>query len=80
MINKIKTSRPILVIAAFVAVGLGLTACGDDEAAQRKTFIEFLQTRIIDKPGVHVPKLDSELEGKLGVYAKHYALIANFHS
>jgi hypothetical protein len=80
MINKIKMSRPVLVIAAFVLVGLGLTACGDDEAAQRKTFIEFLQTRIIDKPGVHVPQLNSELEGKLGVYAKHYAVIANFHS
>jgi hypothetical protein len=75
----VKTSRSS-AIAALILVGVSLAACGDDEAAQRKAFMEFLQTRIIDKPGVHVPQLNSELESKLGVYAKHYAVITTFNS
>jgi Protein of unknown function (DUF3053) len=67
-------------IAALVITAFALAACGDNEAAQRKSFIEFLQTRIIDKPGVHVPQLNAELESKLGGYAKHYAVITTFHS
>jgi len=57
-----------------------LVACGDNEATQRKAFIEFLQTRIVAKPGVHVPKLTEAETAAFGDYAKHYAVIADFNA
>ena len=66
----------------FVA-GLSLTfllaGCGDDEPKQRKAFIEFLQTRIVDKPGVHVPHLSDDQAKSFGDYAKQYAIITGFN-
>jgi hypothetical protein len=75
-----KMSSRAAAVAALVVLAFTLAGCGDQEVAQRKSFIEFLQTRIIDKPGVHVPALTTELEDKLGVYAKHYAVITTFNS
>ena len=45
---------------AGLSVTFLLAGCGDDEPKQRKAFIEFLQTRIVDKPGVHVPRLNDD--------------------
>lgn len=59
---------------------LALTACGPNEAPQRKAFIQFLQTRIVDKPGVHVPKLTAEETAAFGDYATHFAVIADFNA
>ncbi|MCE4224029.1 DUF3053 domain-containing protein [Methylobacterium sp. C25] len=64
-----------LTLAAMTA----LAACGDPEPDQRKAFIGFLQTRIIDKPGIHVPILTADERKAFGPYAEHYAVIANFH-
>lgn len=63
----------------IVLIALALFGCGDDEATQRKAFIEFLQTRIVDKPGIHVPHLTAEETAAFGPYAKHYAVIADFN-
>jgi hypothetical protein len=71
-------SRGIAAAVAMLALAFALTGCGDDEAAQRKAFIEFLQTRIIDKPGIHVPQLTDDISRSIGVYAKHYAVITTF--
>jgi hypothetical protein len=57
-----------------------LAACGDSEGTQRKAFIDFLQTRILAKPGVHVPRLTAEETAAFGPYAQHYAVIAEFNS
>ncbi len=57
-----------------------LVACGDNEPTQRKAFIEFLQTRIVAKPGLHVPKLTEEEAATFGDYAKHYGVIADFNT
>src|SRR5580658_7491601 len=62
----------VVLLAVFVA------GC-DDEPAQRKAFIEFLQTRIIDKPGMHVPHLTPEEAKSFGDYAKQYAIITDFN-
>jgi len=56
-----------------------MTGC-DSEPAQRKTFNEFLQTRILDKPGIHVPKPSAEQTAAFGPYAKHYEVITDFHA
>jgi hypothetical protein len=69
--------------AGFVLLGLlvtALAACGDSEADQRKAFIDFLQTRIVSKAGVHVPKPTAEDTRSFGDYAAHYAIITDFTS
>jgi len=64
--------------AAFAFLALFLVGC-DDEPAERKAFIEFLQTRIIDKPGLHVPHLTPEEAKSFGPYAQQYAIISDFN-
>lgn len=67
------------VAGLVLSLALALTACGDPEVGQRKAFIEFLQTRIVDKPGIHVPQLTPENRTAFGPYADHYAVITRFH-
>jgi len=62
-----------------LALPLTLAACGDNEPKQRAAFSEFLQTRIIDKPGVHVPKPSAEESKAFGPYNDHYAVITDFN-
>jgi hypothetical protein len=62
--------------AAFLVIALA--AC-DDEPAERKAFVEFLQTRIIEKPGLHVPHLTPEEAKSFGPYAQQYAVITDFN-
>jgi hypothetical protein len=64
--------------AAFALLALVLAGCSD-ESAERKAFITFLQTRVIDKPGLHVPHLTPEEEKSFGDYAKQYAIITDFN-
>lgn len=70
--------RPFLLLVA--ALPLVLAACGDKEPEQRAAFIQYLQTRIVDKPGVRVPKLTDEEQKSFGDYASHYAVITDFNA
>lgn len=45
---------------------------------QRKAFIGFLQTQIVDRPGVHVPVLNAADNKAFGNYTAHYAVITDF--
>ncbi|HLL27459.1 MAG TPA: DUF3053 family protein [Xanthobacteraceae bacterium] len=64
---------------ALAFLVFNLVACGD-EAAERKALIDFLQTRIIAKPGVHFA-VPSDVERKsFGAYAAHYDVILNFRT
>lgn len=65
---------------AIVLLATMLAACGDKEPEQRAAFMQFLQNRLIDKPGVRVPKLTDEEKKSLGGYAEHYAVITEFSS
>jgi Protein of unknown function (DUF3053) len=65
-------------IAALFLLAVGLAACGDSEPDQRKAFIGFLQTRIIDKFGVHIARPTGEEKKSFGPYAAHYAVILDF--
>ena len=56
-----------------------LAACGDGEPEQRKAFIAFLQTRILDKPGIHVPHPTADEAKSWGPYADQYLIITAFN-
>jgi len=66
------------VMTVFMA--FSISACSDNEATQRKAFIDFLQTRIVDKKGVSVPQLTTEETKSLGSYAAQYKIITDFHA
>jgi hypothetical protein len=72
-------SQRALIWAFTVMLALGVSACSS-EATERKTFIEFLQTRIVDKPGVHLPRLSPAEEKSFGEYSKHFAVIRDFNA
>lgn len=65
--------------ACVLAIGLALAGCGSKEPEQRAAFIRFLQTRVLDRPGVRVPKPTDEQKKPFGDYAQHYAVIADFN-
>ncbi|MGQ4274330.1 DUF3053 family protein [Terrihabitans sp. B22-R8] len=66
---------------AFALLGaLAVASCGDSDAEHRKAFAQFLQTRIVDKPGLHVPQLTEDERKSFGSYAAHYAVITDFHT
>ncbi|SIT27558.1 DUF3053 domain-containing protein [Achromobacter sp. MFA1 R4] len=67
-------------VALIAALPLVLAACGDKEPEQRAAFTQFLQTRIVDKPGVRVPKLTDEEKKSFGDYAAQYAVITDFNA
>jgi hypothetical protein len=71
------TRRPF-ALAGIVLLTLFVAGC-NNEPAERKAFIEFLQTRIIDKPGLHVPHLTPDEAKSFGDYAKQYAIITDFN-
>jgi len=78
-VNAMKSLfRPFLLLVA--ALPLVLAACGDKEPEQRAAFTQYLQTRIVDKPGVRVPALTDEEKKSFGDYAAHYAVITDFNS
>lgn len=65
-------------LLAFALIMVAVTACSDNEAEQRKAFITFLQTRIIDRPGVRIPKVSDEDAKALGPYVTHFNVIKGF--
>ena len=66
-------------LLAFVIVAVSATACfGDNEPEQRKAFINFLKTRVIDRPGVRIPKVSDDEASKIGPYVKHFNVITGF--
>jgi hypothetical protein len=76
MKSFIRSLPQLLLIAAL---GLALAACGNKEGDQRAAFMQFLQTRVLDKPGVRVPKPTEEQKTSFGDYAQHYAVIVDFN-
>ena len=65
--------------AMVLGLALSPAACGDAEADQRRAFTAWLQQRVLDKQGLHVPRPSAEEAQGWGEYAKHYAVITDFH-
>ena len=66
---------PFMLLMMIFAV----SGCGDKEPAQRKAFMDFLQSRILDKQVLTVPQLTEEEKKQFGEYSKDYAIITGFH-
>lgn len=58
---------------------LTIAGCFENEPQQRNAFIAFLQTRIIDKPGLHIPIMSDKDIADFGSYADHYRVMSGFH-
>jgi hypothetical protein len=71
-------TRRGFALTGVVMLALSAAACGDNEPEQRKAFIAFLQTRIVDKAGVHVPRLTDDEKKSFGPYVDHFAVITAF--
>jgi hypothetical protein len=71
--------RRLGALSLLVAFSLALAACGNKEAEQRKAFAAFLQTRVLDKPGLRVPVPTAEEKASFGDYEPHYAVITDFN-
>jgi hypothetical protein len=74
-----RLSRRAIALTAVVLVALCTTACFDNEPRQRQAFIKFLQTRIIDKPGLHIPIMSDKDIADFGPYADQYRIMNGFH-
>lgn len=66
-------------LMAALCAPVVLVGCTNDEPKQREAFTQFLQTRITDKPGVHVPQPSQKDKDAWGPYVSHYAVITDFH-
>jgi hypothetical protein len=71
--------RRTAVLAALIAIAVGVAGCFGQEPAQRQAFIAFLQKRIIDKPGLHIPIMSDQDVANFGPYADQYRIMNGFH-
>jgi hypothetical protein len=65
-----------LLWLCMLGVAVLVSACGD--AAQRKAFVEFLQSKATSQPN-HIAVPNATMRESFGDYAQHYDLIINFH-
>jgi len=68
-----------LAVTWLAIATLFLAGCSGNEGEQRAAFTGFLQSRVLDKPGVHVPHLTDDERDRFGAYADDYAVIADFN-
>lgn len=62
----------------LLMAGLALAGCVNKEPEQRVAFITWLQAQVLDTPGAAVPALRDAQRDAFGVYADHYAVLADF--
>jgi hypothetical protein len=74
-----RPSRRAFALAGALVLALATGGCIDSEPQQRRAFIAFLKTRVIDKPGLHIPILSDKDVADFGPYADHYRIMNGFH-
>jgi hypothetical protein len=76
MVNLLRRTA---ILAVLITIAVGVAGCFGQEPAQRQAFIEFLQKRIIDKPGLHIPIMSDQDVANFGPYADQYRIMNGFH-
>lgn len=76
---SLRLARQLFAFVGLFVLTFTVTACFDNEPQQRRAFITFLQTRIIDKPGLHIPIMSDKDVADFGPYADHYRIMNGFH-
>ena len=80
MLNwAVRPVRLFCMTAFAAALAFSLSGCGDQEPTQRAAFIAFLNERIVNKPGVHLPMPTDEETKSFGPYAAQFAVIVDFN-
>jgi len=74
-----RPSRRAFALAGALVLALATGGCIDSEPQQRRAFITFLKTRVIDKPGLHIPIMSDKDVADFGPYADHYRIMNGFH-
>ena len=64
-----------LIVLASI---LPLSGC-DSEEKQAQAFADFLQTRMLDRPGVHIPILSDEERAAIGHFEADFEIIKGFN-
>jgi hypothetical protein len=79
MPQKIRSRRLALIglTVSVISAGFALSGCGA-EPKQRKSFIAFLQTRVLGSKRSSVPRLTTAEKEEFGIYASHYEVISDF--
>lgn len=73
-------TRRLFTLAGIAVLGVLVAGCFDKEPQQRKAFIEFLQKRVLDRPGLKIPIVQDEENAAIGPYAIHYGVMRRFHT
>jgi hypothetical protein len=72
-------NRRVFALVGVLTLALMAAGCFDNEPQQRGAFIAFLQTQVIDKPGLHIPIMSEQDIADFGRYADHYRVMNGFH-
>jgi hypothetical protein len=72
-------ARALRAAGLAIVLAAPLAACGDAEPDQRRAFIAFLKTRIVDKPGVHLPIPSDDERKSFGPYEAQFEVISGFN-
>jgi hypothetical protein len=73
-----RPSRRAFALAGALVLALATGGCIDSEPQQRRAFITFLKTRVIDKPGLHIPIMSDKDVTDFGPYADQYRIMNGF--
>jgi hypothetical protein len=72
-------SRRSVSAGLAAAIGLTLAGCSDSEEKQAEELRKFLQTRVLDRQGVGVPKPNEDERKTFGRFAADYDIILKFN-
>lgn len=71
--------RGVCAVLLAIILAVPLSGCGSSEPQQRNAFIDFLRTRIVGKPGIHLPEPTASERRSWGPYAAQFDVIADFN-